>query len=80
MVAGEDFWKTVLEFGLMSRERAEEGIVRVTEEAKTLLEAKIPKDKDNKSAMKRETNLAQSSNLKIIVNKEMDLVLSLGMN
>ena len=36
IVPAEDFWKMVPELGVMSRERAEEGTVRVTDEARTV--------------------------------------------
>ena len=35
MVPAEDFWKTVPELGVISRDKAEEGMVKVTEEADT---------------------------------------------
>ena len=53
IVPAEDFWKTVPELGLMSRDNEEEGMVRVTEdaEAEELLKVLISRDpriiKDN---------------------------------
>ena len=41
-MAGEDFWKTVPELGLISSERAPAGIVNVTDDAETFCPEKNP--------------------------------------